>query len=190
MKKIIGFILFFLIISIPAKPAFALIPVIKKINPEVIQQVIPTATPSPVPTIKFIPKIKGEFKPLISGQPTKKQFNYEHINQLQNTIKQGLQSRYSYLTNIQIQLEAKIDEKVNSGEDVSKAQSKLSEIQKYINDYLNDINNFENKIGEILTSETPGKIMPELRIAIKAVRTDLNSMKKILSETVKLLIIK
>jgi len=192
MKKIIGFILFFLIISIPTKPVFALNPVIRKINPEIIQQIVPTATSTPVPTIKIVPGIKKEIqiKPFSTIKPTKKAFNYEKINQHQNAIKDDLAKRYNNLTNIQLSLEAKIAEKKNTGLDMTKAEAKLLEIEPYIKDYLEDLNNFENKIGEILTSETPGKIMPELRIAVKAVRTDLNSMKKILSDTIKLIIIK
>lgn len=191
MKKTAGLILFFLVIISFPKPTFALFP-IKTIEKNINIVPVATATPTAVPTIKIVPGLKKEIqiKPFATAKPSKKAFNYEKINQHQNAIKEDLVKRYTNLTNIQLSLEAKIAEKKNAGLDMTKAEAKLLELEPYIKDYLEDLNNFENKIGEILTSETPGKIMPELRIAIKAVRTDLNSMKKILSDTVKLIIIK
>lgn len=190
MKKTISLLVLFLLPLIFVKPAFAWTGLFKQA--QVTIQPLPTSTPTatPVPTIKLVPGIKKDIKVLITGKPTKKQFNYENINQHQNKIKQGLQARYAYLYNINTELQKRIAARADAGEDMTKASNKLEEINKYLKDYLDDMNNLENKIGEILTSETPGKIMPDLRIAVKAVRTDLNAMRKILSDTVKLLIVK
>lgn len=191
MKKTISLLVLFLLPFIFTKSVFAFLPWGKA--PEIRITIIPTTTPTVGETKPIIiqpNKIKGEFKPLVTGKPTKKQFNYENINQHQNKIKQGLQSRYAYLYNINTELQKRIAARADAGENMTKANNKLEEINQYLKDYLDDMNNFENKIGEILTSETPGKIMPELRIAVKAVRTDLNAMRKILSDTVKLLISK
>jgi hypothetical protein len=182
MKKTISLLVLFLLPLIFVKPAFAIVDLEQA--PKNIQ-----LSPQNTGTTK-LQIANPNIKPLSTAKPSKKQFNYENINQHQNKIKQGLQARYAYLYNISIQLQERIAARADAGEDMTKANNKLEEINQYLKDYLEDINNFENKIGEILTSETPGKIMPELRIAVKAVRTDLNAMRKILSDTVKLLITK
>ena len=120
----------------------------------------------------------------------KKEEKLARIQSFADLIKDNLGTRYTFLSNMKIRLEAKIAEKEIALKDMSAAKAKIAEYDKPSQAYLQDLNNFENKIGEILTAKKPGEIMPELRTAIKAVRTDLNLMHKILASTAKIIISK
>jgi len=175
MKKTAVFVLFFLVIINFPKPIYAIeLGVIKKINPEIIQQITPTATPTTKITIAPLRKQIKE---------AKKEKNLDRVNEHFDTIKESLQTRHEFLVKIKLLVESKLGENID-------AKAKFTGLEKLETDYLEDLNNFENKIGEILTSETPGKIIPELRTAVKAIRTDLNSIHKLLADTIKLLIAK
>jgi len=119
---------------------------------------------------------------------TKKEDKMVRIQSLADLIKDSLATRYTFLSNMKTRLESRIAEKEIALKDMSAAKEKITEFNQPSQDYLQDLNNFENKIGEILTADKPGAIMPELRTAIKSVRTDLNTMHKILADTVKLII--
>ena len=128
MKKTISLLVLFLLPFIFVKTTFAWTGLSKQA--QVTIQPLPTSspTPTPVPTVKLVPGIKKDIKVLITGKPTKKQFNYENINQHQNKIKQGLQSRYAYLYNINTELQKRIAARADAGEDMTKANNKLEEI--------------------------------------------------------------
>ena len=185
MKKIA---LLLLITLISVKPAFAVIDagLVQKVqNIEKVQIVdtptaVPTAKITIVPLRKQIKEIK-EIKE--ASKEAKKEINREKINEHFEIIKESLNNRHEFLVKIKMIVETKLGENLD-------AKAKFAGLEKLETDYLEDLNNFENKMGEITTSETPGKIIPELRIAVKAVRTDLNSMHKLLADTIKLLVSK
>lgn len=158
MKKLIYVALFILF----TKPTFALV------DPKIVIS----------PARKQVQEIKQIRE---ASKAAKKEINRDRINEHFEVIKESLQTRYEFLLKIKNKTEAKLG-------DNTKAKEKFSEFDKYQSSYLDNLNNFENKIGDILTSETPGKIIPEFRSAIQAVRNDLNSMRKVLTETIKLLI--
>jgi hypothetical protein len=158
MKKLICFALFILF----AKPTFAVV------DPKIVVS----------PARKQIQEIKQIRE---ASKAAKKEINRDRINEHFEVIKDSLQTRYEFLLKIKNKTEAKLGENLD-------AKEKFSEFDKHQTNYLNNLNNLENKIGDILTSETPGKIIPELRSAVQAVRNDLNSMRKVLVETIKFLI--
>ena len=127
------------------------------------------------------PSIKKEFKVDSATSTAKKEINRERINEHFEIIKESLDTRYQFL----LKIKTKVQERLG---DNTEAKDKFAEIAKNEENYLNDLNNFEDKLGEILSAETPGKIIPELRTAVKAARTDLNDIHKILADTIKLLI--
>lgn len=182
MRKTIFLILFIIVFT---KPALAVIDadLVEKVQNIEKVQIINTPTATPTAKISKFP-IKKEIKVAFeASKEAKKEINRDKINEHFEIIKDSLHTRHEFLIKIKLIVESKLGENIE-------AKAKFAGFEKLETDYLDNFNNLENKIGEIINSNTPVKTIPELRSAVKAIRTNLNSMHKLLADTVKLLIAK
>lgn len=105
-----------------------------------------------------------------------------------NRLRGRLTARYQFLTNSKAKVESRIASKEQSNRDMTAAKAKLAEFAAPQAAYQTDLATFDAKFQEILASEQPLAKLGELNQAAKKVRDDLNSMRKILVDTIKLII--
>ncbi len=100
-------------------------------------------------------------------------------------LRQGLTNRYDNLLKQKAKIEARIT-KIGTTRDLTLAKAKLATFDD--GKYLTDLAAFDKKVAEVLASATPLKLTPELKTLAKVVDTDIKDLRKILADTLRLII--
>jgi len=107
-------------------------------------------------------------------------------------LRQGIISRYEntlkHKTSIEERI-AKIEEANKTAKkkrDLTAVKAKLTTFNTAV--YVKDLAAFDAKVTEILTSTTPHKLTPELKILAKTLQSDIKSLRQVLADTLRLII--
>lgn len=139
-------------------------------------------------TLTGTPKVELREK----NKETRKSFLSEArlrvITKIYQNAKNSLVKRFNYLVETRKKIESKLAEKSKNGHDVSAATAKLAGTTALETNYKNHLAALETKFQEIIKSEKPMTLVPQLRAAEKLVRDDLKAIRQLQIEALKLVI--
>jgi len=96
-------------------------------------------------------------------------------------LRQGIISRYKNT----LKLKAKIEARLAKGNN-TQAKAKFATFSDV--KYKTDLAAFDAKTSLILTSDTPLKLTPELKVLAKSLQSDIKTMRQVLADTLRLII--
>lgn len=129
-----------------------------------------------------IKEIKKETKTTLSN------LKKDRVQGLYQSIRNSLTKRFDFLQKTKSLIETRINEKSSQNKDVTTVKAKLAEFSKSQTSYSTNLATVDSKLQELLKSNEPKKLIPDLRNAMNKVRTDLNNMHRVLVDTLRLLV--
>lgn len=171
MKTKIFISLFVLTLVIFSSPVFALD---STSSPKTVRSQVREVRQEAKTTIT---QLREEKKAVISETKRKK------IESAYSAIKKSLTERHAALLKIKDKLQARID-KNPMNKDTTAAKTELAKFTTAEAKYQVDLALLDSKFNEISTTDKISDMKNSLKDAVNLVRTDLNNIKKILTDTV------
>jgi exonuclease VII large subunit len=102
-------------------------------------------------------------------------------------IRNEFVKRFDVLVKTKDKITSRIAEKESQGKDMTAAKARLADFTKYQTTYNNDMATFEAKYKEIATAK-PSVLIASLKTVSTQLKTDLNSMRQVLVDSLKLVV--
>ncbi len=112
----------------------------------------------------------------------------KRIDAIYSAMLKEFNNRHNVLVQTQAKITARLNEKQSQGKNVTAATAKLAEFTAAEATYQKDLAAFTAKFNELSTTATPKTLAAELKAPATLVRTDLNSLRKILTDSLRLIV--
>ena len=110
------------------------------------------------------------------------------ITKIYNNAKNSLIKRYNYLVQTGEKIKAKLDEKAKAGVDVTAAKAKLTDTDAIVKSYTDHLAALETKFKEIIAADKPWTMISDFRKAEQLVRQDLQNLRQLQIDVLKLVV--
>lgn len=116
------------------------------------------------------------------------QLKLKLIQTIQNRIRQKLENQFQRLSQVQVTLQTKINQRKQAGFDTTQVESEVAKTSPIKEAYQNFLANFDDVVNQMNQSQQPVKFRNELNNQAKLAKQELNKYNQTLKNAIRLLI--
>jgi len=116
------------------------------------------------------------------------QLKLKLIQTIQNRIRQKLENQFQRLSQVQVTLQTKINQRKQAGFDTTQVESEVAKTSPIKEAYQNFLANFDDVVNQMNQSQQPVKFRNELNNQAKLAKQELNKYNQTIKNAIRLLI--